>query len=99
MIARYLTRLLTQLGHSVVGPFGTLEKATLGAEDPAIEVAMLDINLPDGSSLELGRSLVARGVRVFFVTGNPNQAVPEDLRECSIIPKPFSRREIAEHLA
>ena len=64
---------------------------------------ILDINLPDGSGIELRQDLKAAGISVpvIFITGNENP----DVREAAVasgcvafLTKPFSAQELIEPL-
>jgi FixJ family two-component response regulator len=64
---------------------------------------ILDINLPDGSGIELRENLKAAGVSVpvIFITGNENPKVREAAvaSGCmAFLIKPFSSRELIEPL-
>ena len=64
---------------------------------------ILDINLPDGSGIELGQGLKAAGifVPVIYITGNEKPAVREAALASGCIAyltKPFSARELIEPL-
>ena len=73
---------------------------------PDIEQAVcviLDINLPDGSGIELRENLTAAGVSVpvIYITGNANPKVREAAvaSGCvAFLTKPFSSRELIEPL-
>jgi FixJ family two-component response regulator len=64
---------------------------------------IFDINLPDGSGIELREDLKAAGVSVpvIYITGNANPAVREAALGSGCIAfltKPFSARELIEPL-
>jgi FixJ family two-component response regulator len=64
---------------------------------------ILDINLPDGSGIELRESLKAGGVSVpvIYITGNANAQVREAAMASgcvAFLTKPFSSRELIEPL-
>ncbi|MET3969120.1 MULTISPECIES: response regulator [Bradyrhizobium] len=73
---------------------------------PAIEKAacvILDIDLPDGSGIDLRRDLKTAGVSVpvIFITGNENPAVRQAALGSGCIAfltKPFSTHELIEPL-
>jgi FixJ family two-component response regulator len=77
--------------HSVAGRNGREQAACV----------ILDINLNDGSGIELGQGLKAAGVAVpvIFITGNENPTVREAAvaSGCvAFLTKPFSARELIE---
>jgi FixJ family two-component response regulator len=64
---------------------------------------ILDINLPDGSGIELRESLTAAGicVPVIYITGNANPTLCEAAVASGCVAflnKPFSSRELIETL-
>ncbi|MBR1157183.1 response regulator [Bradyrhizobium sp. JYMT SZCCT0428] len=64
---------------------------------------ILDINLPDGSGIELREDLRAAGVSVpvLYITGNANPKVREAALASgcvAFVTKPFSARELIEPL-
>ena len=64
---------------------------------------ILDINLEDGSGIELRHDLKAAGVSVpvIYITGNESSAVREAALQSgclAILTKPFSVRELIEPL-
>jgi len=73
---------------------------------PDVEKAaciILDINLPDGSGIELGENLKAAGISVpvIYMTGNANQKVREAALASGCIAflaKPFAAHELIEPL-
>ncbi|HEX2653642.1 MAG TPA: response regulator [Xanthobacteraceae bacterium] len=64
---------------------------------------ILDINLPDGSGIDLRKDLTAEGVSVpvIYITGNANPKVREAAIAsgcAAFLTKPFSSRELIEPL-
>ena len=65
---------------------------------------ILDINLPDGSGIELRQGLKAAGIAVpvIYITGNENPAVREAALASgcvAFLTKPFSAQELIEPLS
>ena len=61
---------------------------------------ILDINLKDGSGIELRHGLKADGITVpvIYITGNENPKVREACRCVAFLTKPFSAHELIEPL-
>jgi two-component system, response regulator PdtaR len=77
VIAMVLTDSLEDGGHEVMGPAATLAEALALCEGaPPPELAVLDINLRDGSSgVDVARALRERwGVRSIFASGRAEEA-------------------------
>jgi two-component system, response regulator PdtaR len=79
---------LRSAGCSIIGPFGTLEKATLAASRQGFDLALLDINLNGDRVYPLADELSARGVPFIFLSGYLSAALPERFRASPQIAKP-----------
>lgn len=66
------------------------KKALLGAYD----LALLDVDVPDGKSYELASELQARRLPFAFVSGSDANDAPEALRDVAFIAKPYDQRAI-----
>jgi DNA-binding response OmpR family regulator len=62
------------------------------ARDAAIDLVLVDVNLADGSGVEVARAAHERGVRVVFVTGN----CPGEARRLAAgcLAKPYPQRDL-----
>lgn len=99
--AAALTELLTEAGHSVVGPFHSAAAGEAAAALHHIDAALLDINLSDDrTGIELARSLTDRWkVRVVFISGDVTAAAQHaDLAEALVL-KPYTGPQILEVVA
>jgi DNA-binding response OmpR family regulator len=67
------------------------------ADDDDIDLVLADINLADGSGVEVARAAQARGVPVLFVTGN----CPSDARALAVgcLAKPYPQRDLLTAIA
>lgn len=99
LIAMELERIVTDAGHSTVGPVSTVEQAL--AHAPRVEVALVDLGLADGlSGAALARRLIDRyGTKVIFVTGTPREVGHGLDGAIDVIGKPFSDERILQSLA
>ncbi|GAW41724.1 two-component response regulator [Brevundimonas sp. SH203] len=99
--AASLTELLTEAGHSVVGPFHSAAAAEAAAALHAIDAALLDINLSgEMTGVQLAEVLSARwDVRVIFISGDVGAAARHaDLAEALVL-KPYNAAQILEAVA
>ncbi|HBI20472.1 MULTISPECIES: response regulator [unclassified Brevundimonas] len=99
--AASLTELLTEAGHSVVGPFHSAAAAEAAAALHAIDAALLDINLSsEMTGVELAEVLTSRwDVRVIFISGDVSAAARHaDLAEALVL-KPYNGAQILEAVA
>jgi CheY-like chemotaxis protein len=62
------------------------------AGDAAIDLVLVDVDLADGSGVEVAREAHARGVQVLFVTGN----CPGEARKLAAgcLAKPYPQRDL-----
>lgn len=79
-----LCLVLEREGFAVVGRAGTAEDGHAAIVDSAPDVALVDVDLPDGSGVELTRRLLRRDGRlgVLLYTGMADPAVLEDALAC-----------------
>lgn len=85
---------LRTAGCSIVGPFSTLEKATLAARRERFDLAVLDINLNGDRVYPLADELWARGVPFIFLSGYLPADLPERFRKSPQIAKPHDPRAL-----
>jgi len=65
----------------------------------AIEIAILDVNLGDQTSLPIAEELVRRGIPFLFATGYGDQArFSPDMENVPIVQKPYQAAGIAKAL-
>lgn len=62
------TRVLVDLGHQVTG-VSTIRDARAAAANAPFDVALCDVDLPDGSGWDLMPDLAGRGIRGIALTG------------------------------
>jgi DNA-binding response OmpR family regulator len=89
--------ILRELG-AVVWSAENVERARGLMSAAMPHAAVLDALLREGDSFTLARELVAAGVAVIFLTGYA-PGIPDDLKHCPIIEKPFTPDDIAAGLA
>jgi DNA-binding response OmpR family regulator len=84
---------LKDAGHEVVGIADTLKDAIRLIEDTAPDLALVDIQLAEGSSgLDVAQELNARGVPCVFATGNCPGRERDDALGC--LHKPFNQIQL-----
>jgi len=95
MIAALWETALTEAGGMVLGPFPRVDPA-LGcvAQEPALDAAVLDINLRGQSVLPVAEALAARRVPFLFATGYGTDGVPADFRNRMVLTKPCPVRRL-----
>ncbi|HUQ35599.1 MAG TPA: response regulator [Aestuariivirga sp.] len=63
-------------------------KDALRAANDNVTLAFLDIELPDGESYPIARTLMTMGVPFIFISANESASLPDDLTEVPFLPKP-----------
>ena len=93
LTALHLQSLFEDCGHEIVGVCGTLSQARRYLSQP-IDIAFLDIDLPDGKSFDFASSLQKRNVPFVFVSASQRPDVPAELRHVRFIAKPYAHAAI-----
>ncbi len=90
-----LEDLFTDHGYLVEGPFQRCAKAMAWLEDHTPDLALLDLRLADGSSLEIARLLRRRNVPVLFLSGEISRvSLPADLQDTPWLDKPAASADL-----
>jgi DNA-binding response OmpR family regulator len=99
LIGMSLEAYLEDAGFEVIGPFTRKAEALRWLEDHTPELALLDVMLTDGSSVDLARELKGRGVPFAIYSGlKPDSETPE-FQGVTWLEKPMSRLALKEVLA
>ncbi|NIJ18363.1 DNA-binding response OmpR family regulator [Sphingomonas naasensis] len=89
---------LTHEGFEIVATLDSVAEALAAIEDDAaIDLVLVDVELVDGSGVEVARAAHARGMRVVFVTGN----CPGEARKLAAgcLSKPYPQRDLLAAIA
>jgi DNA-binding response OmpR family regulator len=87
-----LEAFLEDAGFAVAGVFMSNVQALKWLESDAPDIAILDIMIKDGTSLEIARALKSRGVPFAIYSGLPPKAdCPLELQNAPWLEKPVSR--------
>ena len=90
MVSMLMEDMLQDLGCMVVGTIARFDDALKQAiNDPAFDVALLDVNLNGKQTFPIAEQLAARGVRFIFATGYGEGILPQSLQGGPILQKPF----------
>ena len=101
LIAETLAEVLAAAGALVTGPVGTADEAqaVLAKPDPAVDAAVLDIDLHGQKSYALADAMIRRGIPFVLTTGYDASAVDAAYRHYPRCEKPVTRRAILAALA
>lgn len=102
LIALDLQLIIEDEGHEVIGPCGSVAEAhchaALGHAERGIDLALLDVDLPDGKSFDLAARLIGGGVPVSFVSASTPAELPAHLCHLAFIAKPYQHAAIRNSL-
>jgi CheY-like chemotaxis protein len=99
MVAMLVEDMLTELGHSVVGPAMRLDRALPLAREAEFDFAILDVNLGGQLSYPVAEVLRARGIPFIFATGYGRNGVEDAYRDTITLMKPFERSDVQRAFA
>lgn len=100
LVAMELADEMEQLGAEIVALTGSLDEAMRAADD-ALDGALVDLQLGGDKAFAVAEKLRRARVPVILTTGYDVAGLPEGLRDCPRITKPFSPdqlRRMAEHV-
>ncbi len=82
-------------GHEVVGA-KTVSRALTLLEDPHIDAAIVDLQIGDQISLDVGRRLNELGIPWAITTGHAREEVDPEFSNVPILLKPFTIRSLLD---
>jgi len=94
IIALTLRLLLTQLGHSVIGPFTTAKQARRAMYAEPVDLALLDLQFDDEAAFSLAASLSKSRVSVAFLTAHEDQELPDSYRYLPLVSNSVGASEL-----
>jgi DNA-binding response OmpR family regulator len=99
IIAEEIASIVEGLGHSIVGPAGTVEEAKSIIAGEHLDFAIIDANLRGRSSADLARSLVKREVPFCVCTGYRLDDIRSTFGDIPVVQKPVRERALAAILS
>ncbi|WP_280136879.1 response regulator [Microvirga vignae] len=96
LIGMSLEASLEEAGFAVEGPFMSNAQALSWLESDAPDIALLDVMIRDGTSVEIARELKSRGIPFVIYSGlPPKKGGPPELQNVPWLEKPISRETLA----
>jgi DNA-binding LytR/AlgR family response regulator len=89
---------LQSMGVSEVVCIRALSDGLNALDSQPFHAALLDLQLGEESSIPLALRLQALGVPFGFLTGFQNDAIPEELRHCPVLAKPYRAEDLGKLL-
>jgi DNA-binding response OmpR family regulator len=86
--------LLQCMGCDVVGPLGTVARASAEADREPIDAALLDVRLRDETVVPVAEILNRRRIPFALVTASAPDHLPASLLDRPYVPKPFTDEDI-----
>ncbi len=99
LIALDLQFMLEDWGCAVIGPAGTAEAGLRLARDEAPDAALLDVNLPGGTSEPIAAALRAEGRPYLVLTAYRRSDLSGALLDAPILGKPVDERKLRDRLS
>jgi CheY-like chemotaxis protein len=93
LVALELQHTMEHLGATVPAPAATVSEALAAASQP-LDGALLDVQLGAEKVYPVADRLLALGTPIIFTTGYSADRLPERLRHCPRLSKPFSRGQL-----
>ena len=95
LVAMAIEAVLTDRGYDVIVA-GSLAAARQRLRQGTIAAALLDVNLPDGTSLDLAREFVALTIPVAICSGIDSGSVPTGYPPTERFEKPIAPERLAD---
>jgi CheY-like chemotaxis protein len=93
--------LADELGHVVMQAGSGGAALDMLAQNPTIDLILLDVAMPGMSGLEVARQVQSKypGIPILFVTGYVDKSIFRDVSDDRIVKKPFVGSELAEKVS
>jgi CheY-like chemotaxis protein len=99
LIRLLLEEMLVELGYEIAGVASNLTEAKAQAENAAIDLAILDVNIDGVQVFPAADVLKGRKLPFVFITGYGAQGLPEQYRQSPTLQKPFQMSDLKTTLA
>ncbi len=90
--AQGVQHIVEDLGGTVVGPVGRLDRAQQLARAEPLDGAILDIRIDETTSYPLARELIRANIPVVFLTGYKDDSIEAEFKGVPRVSKPFDSR-------
>lgn len=94
LLACSLEEDLVSLGFSVVGPYSGTRQAKNAADNEALDLAVLDVNLNGEMVYPIANRMVERGIPTIFLTGYSPPALHPKFSRIPVLAKPYERSKL-----
>jgi CheY-like chemotaxis protein len=94
LVALMLEDILAGLGHTIIGPVASLDRALETAQREPLDAAILDVNLKGDEVYSVAELLASRNVPFAFVTGYGKRGLRTPWCERPVVQKPFTPDDV-----
>ena len=99
LVAMLLETILEDMGCVPIGPVGTIDEALdILAQDTALDIALLDVNVAGREVFPVAEALSKKGVPFVFSTGYGEGGLGDAWRGHPTVQKPFTEAAIRDAL-
>jgi DNA-binding response OmpR family regulator len=98
LAAMYLEEVINDISAAIVVVSASVA-GTKDALNASFDIAFLDVEVTNGQTFDVARTLQEKEIPFAFVSGSSRADVPDGLHSAPFIPKPFHRGEIADALS
>jgi DNA-binding response OmpR family regulator len=96
VVAAHLAAALEDDGFKVIGPVDTAEGAVSRIDEEALDGALLDVALREGSAVDVATALRGNGVPFVIVSGYSRDTLPTELKDAPYVGKPMGQSELIQ---
>jgi DNA-binding response OmpR family regulator len=97
LIAMDLEAIAAEAGAEAIS-CSSIKQALAVLDDVDYGLALLDIDVVDGKTFDVARSLKARNVPVCFVSAVRGVDIPPDIADAAFVAKPYRAAELRERI-
>lgn len=99
LVAMLLEDMLSEAGHTIIGPMARIDQALEAARKETIDLAILDVNVGGDEVYPVAEALAAREIPFAFATGYGAHGLREPWQERPTLQKPFHRSDLFRMVA
>ena len=96
VVAAHLAAALEDDGFKVIGPVATAGGAVSRIDEEALDGALLDVRLREGSAVDVASALRARRVPFVIISGYSRDTLPTELKGAPYVGKPMGYSELIQ---
>ncbi|MBP1475873.1 response regulator [Frateuria sp. MAH-13] len=99
LVAMLLEDMLSEAGHTIIGPMARIDQAVEAARTETVDLAILDVNVAGEEVYPVAEALAAREIPFAFATGYGAHGLREPWQDRPTLQKPFHRADLFRMVA